>query len=245
MRRIWLRSTIKGYFKPYYSFCAYLQGYATLYHMGLLRLFFLALLCLPAIAHAQYTANPSAGSGTSNESGIPATCSPAVQGLMMNRAWMEAQRELEVGQMLLQQPTSVLSYSCFFDSAALPGAAMKFGKNAVGTIQAMLAGDQEPCIPMAAMWNAMKCANIDPETYFPTFERLAYGAPIRQCDYAASAAVNERYLDFRGFYSTAHPYAFGPDPSQYPGAGGGYGDVPLNFTDKLSPQSCAQSGFMF
>ena len=57
-----------------------------------------------------------------------------------------------------------------FDSAALPGAAMKFGKNAVGTIQAMLAGDQEPCIPMAAMCNEGSCANIDPETYFPTFE---------------------------------------------------------------------------
>ena len=112
MRRIWLlptpsRATL-NLIIAFAPICGAMLHYIAWAYCA----YFLALLCLPAIAHAQYTANPSAGSGTSNESGIPATCSPAVQGLM-NRAWMEAQRELEVGQMLLQQPTSVLSYGCF------------------------------------------------------------------------------------------------------------------------------------
>jgi hypothetical protein len=108
------------------------------------------------------------------------TCDAEFMDQMTGIAELEAQREVEVSQILIKKPASVLEYSCFGDMALDLGAKSVFGLNATGTISGVLSGLTTGCVSMADAWMAAKCANPTKEDLFPSLEDVTNGS-LRSC----------------------------------------------------------------
>jgi hypothetical protein len=169
---------------------------------GLQKLFtllpFLALgfLVMATVMTAQ--TKPVCANGVSTSTGVTpfAVCEPQFLQTLNQRAWMEAQREVQLNNAIITKPTSVLSLSCF-DSAKTKmsdgnGTTFSDGgnnssnlsgaiNNTIGTFydDYISTNFDEPNTPWGSgcgriqtIWSQIKCAAVN-SAHFVTFGALA------------------------------------------------------------------------
>lgn len=106
---------------------------------------------------------------------VPDTCDVNFQDLMETRAWMEAQRETEVAETLIQKPESVLGYACITDSVNGAKGISIFHEDISGRINSVMSGATLTCGAMADIAETMRCTDADKSKILPTFDQLVSG----------------------------------------------------------------------
>ena len=148
----------------------------------------------PGLASAQYTVPPV------QEQQIPA-CDTGFNEILKTKAWMEAQREVEVAQTLIQKTDSVMDYTCFKSTALQNAGSAFFTQGLTGIVQKALADAPAGCLSMNAVFDALRCTDADKGRILPDFMNLEYG-DNRYCN---NAARNFAWQEAR---SIMYPYNF-------------------------------------
>lgn len=112
---------------------------------------------------------------------IPQSCDAQFHDVLRTKAWMEAQREIEVAQTLIQKPDSVMDYSCFKTRAMNVAGSSIFGDSLTSHVNRVLAGAPAGCLDMNAVWTAMKCQDADRSRIMPDFVDMLWGGDKRYC----------------------------------------------------------------
>ncbi len=119
------------------------------------------------------------------------TCDADFNKRMTSRAWMEAEREIEMAEILIKKPRSVLEYSCFLSQAIDLGGAANMGEDAAQVFeQGSLQGSVDylkqsfpgstTCAAMSEVWKEAQCQNFS-ENYFIDFP-VMYAVDMRMCN---------------------------------------------------------------
>ena len=127
-----------------------------------LRIACAALSLIPSVAFAQ--ADP-----------LPKTCDASMHDLMRSRAWMEAQREVEVSETLILKPDSILDYSCFSDLANSAKGITLFQEDIAGHVDSVLSAMNVSCKTMADITETMRCTDADKAKILPSLTDLVDG----------------------------------------------------------------------
>lgn len=139
---------------------------------------------------------------------VPATCDADFHNLLRTKAWMEAQREIEVAETLILDPAKVLEYTCFKDYADYFATKTVFGNEddrkteytyaggppamtdatspstkdpaLLGFIDSFASGLSLGCTTMKSIWDDVRCDDVDKGKYFKDFDGLVSSDP-RSC----------------------------------------------------------------
>ena len=122
---------------------------------------FLILMMVTSVAMAQ---------GTAIE--VPKTCDAEFHDVLRSKAWMEAQREVEVAEEIILSPDSILMYSCFKDYAKDFAKASVFGENLSKHIDDLFSGVPMNCVNMENIWKIVRCSDADKGRFFKDLAEL-------------------------------------------------------------------------
>lgn len=161
---------------------------------------------------------------------LPETCDAKLHDLMRSRAWMEAQREVEVAETLILKPTSVLAYSCFGDQIADAKGTTIFQEDIDGNIGGVFSGMSFSCSAMADIFTSARCTDVDGATLFPSLNDLV-GSDIRPNCSGHNSARNSNWTSANDIVFAAPPRAVDQ---------GGLDKVTADF-DKLDGTQCAST----
>lgn len=158
---------------------------------------------------------------------LPPTCDAEFHDLMRSRAWMEAQREVEVSETLILKPKSVLAYSCFGDMKN-DAKNIKILQERIGDhIDAVFSGISFSCETMDAVSEAMRCTDADKPKIFPSLTALV-GGDIRPNCSNYDEPRNTHWTKADDIVSL---------PSPRPVSKGGP-DATLTYLDKMEGTNC-------
>jgi hypothetical protein len=173
---------------------------------------------------------------------VPKTCDAQFHNVLRDKAWMEAQREVEVAEVILSQRHSVLDYTCFKNRADAFARSTVFGNNAAKTaagtqslqnyVNSILSGASSGCTAMGNVWKTIRCSDADKDIMFESLDDLISADP-RSC----SGASGSRDSD----WNTANNNVFRVGGRDV--ADGGYDRVDA-FLEEMDPTNCTGSAFV-
>ncbi|GEM_PF-6411187 len=148
--------------------------------------------------------------------------------LMRSRAWMEAQREVEVAETLILKPDSVLDYSCFSDLSNEAKGINIFQEDLSGHVDSVLSAMSVSCKTMADITETMRCTDADKAKILPSLTDLVDG------DIRPSCSDSTRDNN----WSAANDIVFAQLPRAIDAAGI---DPVVADTDKLEGGNCGDT----
>ena len=174
---------------------------------------------------------------------VPKTCDVEFHDVLRTKAWMEAQREIEVAQTLILKPERVLDYSCFEERADAFAKETGFGNKedreaeADGTdgfLQKQIEDAFAPfaigCVSMASVWESIRCSDTDRDKHFLEFSELVSG-DTRSC---SNAVRDQQWTDALALY----------EPADFRALNKGGTDKMATFLDNLNPAACGSSAIV-
>lgn len=174
---------------------------------------------------------------------VPPTCDANFHDVLRSKAWMEAQREVEIAETIMSERPSVLDYTCFKNRVDAFAGATVFGNNASKTaagtqslqnyVNNILSGASLSCRVMSHIWETVRCSDANKTEWFRDLEDFVYSDGRPSC----GAAAGNRNDQWDAANRIVYPLSFRPVSS------GGYDRVDA-FLRQMDPANCGSSAYV-
>lgn len=160
---------------------------------------------------------------------LPASCDAQLHDVIRSRAWMEAQREIEVAEKTITKP-DLLAYACISDAMDAAKNTDIFADGLSDDVDFLLSENSLTCEHMNQIASAVRCSNVDKDILLADLGT----ADFRGCSSSATESSNGLIRDDQ--WDAAAGIVM---PSALPRAvdQGGV-DQPLSLSEKKSNDSC-------